>query len=235
MGMSLLITGASRGLGLEFTRQYLEAGDNVIATVRAASDQTPLQALKARFGDQLTLVTLDVTDQQSIKALAQQLPNQPIDILINNAGIYGPKNEREYLANLELELWQDILVTNTISPLLVTSALLPNLRTGTLKKVIFISSAYASITTAKATNGSYYYASSKAGLNMTVKKLSDELADEGFTCVAISPGWVKTDMGGQAADLTPEESITRVRTIIDRLTPDDNGRFFGSQGHEMPW
>ena len=73
MGMSLLITGASRGLGLEFTRQYLEAGDNVIATVRAASDQTPLQALKARFGDQLTLVTLDVTDQQSIKALAQQL------------------------------------------------------------------------------------------------------------------------------------------------------------------
>lgn len=231
----LLITGANRGLGLELTHQYLQSGAAVMATSRAHSDRSALLALQSQFKKQLTLVNLDVTDEQSIEALARQLKSRPIDMLINNAGLYGPKDERKDLEHLDLKLWQSILTTNTIAPLLLTSALLPCLRAGQGKKIIFLSSTYASITKASATAGSYYYTSSKAGMNMTVKKLSDELASEGFICIAVSPGWVQTEMGGAEAELTPEQSIHRVRTILDQLKPADNGGFFSSKGTPLPW
>ncbi len=235
MNTTVLITGANRGLGLEFVRQYLNAGAHVIATARSPESSHNLIALKNSFGEQLSIFPLDVVNQVDIQTLPQSLAGRPIDMVINNAGIYGPKDERKDLDNLDLTIWQEVLTINTISPLLVTSALLPNLRAGRQKKIIFISSAYGSITSARADTGSYYYSSSKAGMNMAVKKLSDELADEGFTCICVSPGWVKTDMGGEDAELSPEESIHRVRAIIDKITPSDNGGYFSSQGKPMPW
>ena len=234
MSMTVLITGASRGLGLEFAQQYLSEGHHVIATARSPDNSEGLTSLKSKFPESLIILPLDVTHESGIQALADALNNKiSIDILINNAGIYGPKGTLT-LSNLNAEEWLNVFNTNTIAPLLISAALLPALREGQHKKLIFVSSYYGSIAGAAA-EGNYYYRSSKAALNMVVKKLSLELADEGFICISQSPGWVKTDMGGDAAELTPEQSITRVRKFIADLTPAHNGGFFSSQGEPLPW
>ncbi|CAM3573028.1 SDR family oxidoreductase [Parendozoicomonas haliclonae] len=232
---TILITGANRGLGLELTRQYLNDQNRVIATARTPANAENLQQLQQSFPDQLTVYPLDVTKQESIHSLSASLQGQPLDMLINNAGIYGPREMTVSPDNLDMATWQEVLTTNTISPLLISAALLPSLKAGQGKTIIFISSFYGSIASNTATTGSYYYASSKAAMNMTVKKLSDELASEGFICTSISPGWVQTDMGGPEADLTVEESITRVRSVIEKLKSADNGGFLNSLGETLPW
>ena len=221
----VLITGANRGLGLEFARQYSEAGWTVIGTARSPGRAVELATLNVE------VMQLDVTDAESVARLASDLEGRSIDMLINNAGIF-PRFST--LAEAEFDSIAMILDVNVIGPMRVTKALMPNLAAGEQKKIINITSGLGSIEN----NGFgqfYGYRESKAALNMFSKTLSVELADQGFTSIALHPGWVQTDMGGPEATLTPEESITGMRAVIDKVTPADSGTYWGVQGEQVPW
>jgi NAD(P)-dependent dehydrogenase (short-subunit alcohol dehydrogenase family) len=222
---TVLITGANRGLGLEFARQYSAAGWNVIGTARRPEAAADLTALGVR------VVQLDVTDQQSVDGLALGLDRQPIDLLINNAGIF-PMSET--VPEIDFADIVRTLEVNTVGPMRVTQALLPHLRRGQAKIIVNITSNLGSI--ADNTSGRFYgYRESKAALNMFTRSLAAELRDEGFTCIVMNPGWVQTDMGGPNAPLEAPASIAGIRAVIDRLTPTDSGTFWTHEGKKLPW
>ena len=221
----VFITGANRGLGLEFARQYSDAGWHVIGTARKPDAATDLRELGVQ------VVQLDVTDAESVAGMATELDGQAIDLLINNAGVL--KNVRT-LAETDINDVEWILDVNVLGPMRVTQVLLPNLRAGNKKTVVNISSGLGSL----AQNGSgglYGYRESKASVNMFSKSLANELGDEGFIVVAMDPGWVQTDMGGPNASLTPEQSISGVRSVIESLTAEDNGTYRRHDGNTVPW
>jgi NAD(P)-dependent dehydrogenase (short-subunit alcohol dehydrogenase family) len=222
---TVLITGATRGLGLEFARQYSAAEWKVIGTARKPDVAKDLDALGVR------VMQLDVTDQGSVDRLARELEEVPIDLLINNAGIFPMAAT---IPEIDFADISRTLEVNTIGPMRVTQALLPNLRRGDAKKVVNITSNLGSIT--GNTSGRFYgYRESKAALNMFTRSLAAELRDEGFTCIVMNPGWVQTDMGGPSAPLQAPESIAGMRAVIDRLTPADSGTFWTHEGQQMPW
>lgn len=224
---TILITGASRGLGLEFVRQYATDGDRVIAACRHPESATGLRAIK---GD-IRTVTLDIGDAGSVRALAETLGSEPIDVLINNAGVYG---KAQTLGKMDYAAWEDVFRINTIGPTQLTDTLVPNLTAGKRKLVVCITSLMGSI--ADNTSGGYYaYRSSKAGLNAVVKSLSIDLKPRGIAAVVLHPGWVKTDMGGANAPLEPKESVGGMRSVIAKLGLKDSGRFFDYHGKELPW
>jgi NAD(P)-dependent dehydrogenase (short-subunit alcohol dehydrogenase family) len=176
-------------------------------------------------------VRLDVSDERNIEALAAQLNGQPIDILINNAGVGG---EGRSIAGLEAAELQRVMMINAIAPILVTKQLLPNLRAGRRRIIVNITSQLGSIAS---NNGgsSYSYRGSKAALNMLTVSLANELAPDGFTCVAVHPGWVRTAMGGENAPISPQQSAKHLLDLIERLTPADNGSFLNHDGGPLPW
>jgi NAD(P)-dependent dehydrogenase (short-subunit alcohol dehydrogenase family) len=222
---TVLITGANRGLGYEFARQYATAGWRVIGTARKPTEAAELAELGAR------VMELDVASPASIERFAAELGEAQIDLLINNAGIF-PRFAT--LAETDFEDVERMLAVNTIGPMRVTRALLPNLRRGTGKTIVSISSGLGSI--ANNDEGRFYgYRESKAGLNMFTRSLAAELEDEGFSCVVMSPGWVQTDMGGPNATLTPEQSIRGMRKVITGLTPAVSGTFWNHDGERLPW
>lgn len=225
MALTYLITGAGRGLGLELARQLTTRGDAVIGTVRDPAKAC--DAAKRVRG----LVPLDVADEASINALGRWLDGVSVDVLINNAGVYSETGKLEGLTMAALE---QVLRVNSIAPVLVTKAVLPNLRAGKRKLIFNITSQLGSIT--NNTGGSTYgYRVSKAALNMLTVSMAVELRGEGFTCVVAHPGWVRTDMGGPQATLAPEESARALIALMDRLTPAETGRFFSYDGMPLPW
>jgi len=230
---TILITGANRGLGLEFTRQYLKDGETVIATCRAPDGAEALNELASGSGGKVRVERLDVLDDASCAALVGKLKGEAIDMLINNAGIIGPAMEKQSAASMDYDGWAETFAVNAMAPLRVTKALLPNLEAGTGKRVTNVSSRMGSI--ADTAPNAIAYRSSKAALNMVMKCLSLELADKGFTITVLHPGWVQTDMGGPKADLTPTQSVTGMRAVIAGLTTADNGRFFNFDGKPLPW
>jgi NAD(P)-dependent dehydrogenase (short-subunit alcohol dehydrogenase family) len=223
---TVLITGANRGLGLEFARQYAAAGWQVIGTARTPATATELNDLGVR------VLQLDVVDGLSVAQLAEDVADQPIDLLINNAGIMD--RDADSIEGLKFDSVERVLAVNTIGPMRVTQALLGNLRSGAGKQIVHITSGLGSI--ADNTRGGFYgYRESKAALNMFNRSLAAELRSEGFTCVVMSPGWVQTDMGGAAATLTPEQSIAGMRKVIAGLSPDDTGSFLSWDGIRVAW
>ena len=223
---TVVVTGASRGLGLEFVRQYAADGDRVIAACRHPESAVALKAVK---GD-VKPVALDVADAGSIHALSDVI-NEPIDILINNAGVYG---KAQTLGKMDYAGWEDVLRINTIGPMHLTDALLPRISAGKRKLVVAITSLMGSI--ADNSSGGYYaYRSSKAGLNAVFKSLSIDLKPHGVAAVVLHPGWVKTDMGGANAPLEIPDSVSGMRAVIARLGPKDSGRFYDYKGKELPW
>ena len=222
-----LITGANRGLGLEFARQLSQRKDDtkILATAREPEKATDLQRLVH------DVYPLDVADPKSIAGLAEHLKDQPIDVLINNAGVSSKSNS---IATLEEADLQTVFTVNAIGLMLVTKAALKNLRAGKRKIVFNITSQLGSIANNKG-GSSYGYRGSKAALNMMTVSLSNELKKDGFTCVVAHPGWVQTDMGGPNATLKPEESIAGLLKIIDGLKAEDSGKFFNYDGTMLPW
>jgi NAD(P)-dependent dehydrogenase (short-subunit alcohol dehydrogenase family) len=229
-GRTVLITGANRGLGLEFARQYHAAGWKVIATARQPEEATDLKAL----GEGVRVVALDVTRPDSVTALAASLDKQPVDLLINNAGQGVGLEPRRSLADVKIDEFERVMQVNALGPVRVTQALLPNLRTGKGKMIVGITSGLGSIA-GNDQGGWYGYRESKAALDMFIRNLAAELKGEGFICIAMNPGWVKTDMGGPNAPLTPEESISGVRKVLERLKPEDTGKFWSYDGTHLPW
>ena len=227
---SILITGANRGLGLEFAKQYAEAGYRVFAAVREPGKASALQALAKRH-DALRIHELAVTDPSSVRALAGALADEPIDILLNNAGWYGPK--RQSAGQVDFDGFLETLRINTIAPLQLVEAFLPHVANGERKLLVAITSGMGSI--ADSSGGFYAYRASKAALNMTFHNLALDLKAQGIISVVCNPGWVKTDMGGAGAQLEPHESIGKMRRIFDALTLDDSGKFLNYRGGTLPW
>ena len=229
---TLLVTGANRGLGLEFARRYAADGWRVLATCRDPGSADELRRLAAESGGRITVSALDVTDNGSVRAAAQALVGTPIDLLINNAGVGSPRNQK--LGNLDYAAWARVLDVNTLGPMRVTEAFLGNVAAGTEKKIVTITSGMGSIAD-NTSGGSYAYRSSKAAVNMVVKSLSIDLAPRGITCVVINPGWVRTDMGGPGGKISPAESIAGMKRVIAKLRPADSGKFFNYDGGSYPW
>ena len=222
---TVLVTGANRGIGLEYARQFSAKGYTVIGTARAPERAEELAAV----ADQVE--QLDVADPASVAALAERLDGVAIDILINNAGIFDRRDET--IDKVDFDVMTQTFAVNTMGPLRVTQALMPNLRAGDRKVVIGMSSGLGSIETS--TGRWYSYRSSKSALNSINKGLSQELADEGFIFTVLHPGWVQTDMGGSSATYTPQESVAGLVKVIEGLGPENNGGFYDFQGQPIPW
>ncbi len=225
---SVLITGASRGLGLEFTRQYAADGWRVFAACRDPAGAKDLAAVE---GD-VSAETLDVDDGPQVAALAKKLSGQPIDVLINNAGIYGPKDLTR--DTIDYDAWGQVFRTNAMSPLAVSAAFAANVAHGGQKKIITLSSIMGSIAE-NDSSGDFIYRSSKAAVNAVMKSLAGDLKSEGITVAVLHPGWVRTDMGGPEAAIDATESVTGMRAVIAGLKESDSGRFFNYEGTEIPW
>jgi NAD(P)-dependent dehydrogenase (short-subunit alcohol dehydrogenase family) len=229
---TVLVSGANRGLGLEFVRQYAADGWQVYAACRAPNDAKELQELAAASGGRMHLLAFDVTDTTSVRSAAGALGGEAIDILVNNAGVGGPRNER--LGRLDYAAWERVLDVNTLGPMRVTEAFVDNVAKSREKKVVTITSGMGSIAD-NTSGGSYAYRTSKAAVNMAVKSLSLDLAPRGIVCIVMSPGWVRTDMGGPRGTLSPAESIHAMRGVIAGLKPGDTGKFFNYNGKSYPW
>lgn len=217
---TILIAGATRGIGLQFARSYAADGSTVIGTARRSGDAAALSGTGAEVRD------LDIADSASIDALAATLAGRPLDLLIVNAGIYGGDT-------LDPGTWLDVLKTNTIGPTLLLDALKPNLAAGEGKRAIAITSEMGSI--ADASSGHVPYRTSKTALNMAWKCLAQVLAKDGITAAVIHPGWVKTDMGGPNASITADKSVAGMRRAIDALAPAQSGQFLSWDGRAIPW
>jgi NAD(P)-dependent dehydrogenase (short-subunit alcohol dehydrogenase family) len=215
---NILITGANRGIGLELARQYAADGWSVIATARRSSAELD------NLG--VTIKPLDLSD---VDAVAGFTIDRPIDLFIANAGTSQPMNTD---GAESARAWQAMMLVNAIAPYMLGHALLPRMSEGG-SKMIAISSGMGSIGDNK--GGWVPYRTSKAALNMAWSNLALEAKPRGMTCVALSPGWVKTDMGGAGAEITPEESVSAMRQLIERLTIDDTGKFLRRDGSELPW
>lgn len=228
---SIVVTGANRGIGLEFVRQFAQAGRAVIAGCRSPDTATDLADIARRAPDAVRVLPLDVTDEASVAAFAEAIDGAPVDLLINNAGIMGPAAQD--LESVDTDGWLDAFRANTIGPLLVTRALLPALTAESAGVVAVVTSRVGSIT--EAAGGRYAYRTSKAAANMVVKDMAADLAGRGLTVVAMHPGWVRTDMGGAQAPLTAADSVGQLREVVAGLGPGDSGRFLNFDGSEIPW
>ncbi len=229
---TVLITGANRGLGLEFTRQYAADGWQVFAACRVPDAATDLQALAAESGGRIRVLEMDVTDTSSVRKAAAGLQGEAIDLLLNNAGVGGPPGQR--LGSLDYAAWAKVLDANTLGPMRVTEAFLENVARSSDKRIVTITSGMGSIED-NTSGGRYAYRSSKAAVNMVMKSLAVDLAPRGIACVVMNPGWVRTDMGGSGGKLSPAESIKAMRSVIAALKPDDSGKFFNYSGTPYPW
>jgi len=228
MSSVVLVTGAGRGIGLELARHYAAEGWTVLATVRDAGRAAALRALPGR----IEVLELEVADPASVAALARSLAGRAIDLLINNAGIYGPDNPEP--GSFDYRAWEQVLAVNTLGPVRVTEALLPHLRAGKGRVIASLTSLMGSIGE-NTGGGALFYRSSKAALNAAMKTLAIALRPERFTVVVLHPGWVRTDMGGPSAPLDPPTSAAGLARVIAKLGPDDSGRFFNYDGRELPW
>lgn len=224
----ILITGANRGIGLQLTKHYLQAGCQVIATYRNAHDCKQLEDLQC---PQLALIQADVGNDQDLNNLAQFLHGRGLDLIINNAGVFGPRNQE--LGTIDRETWRQVLEINTISPLMLAQALADNLaqNKGTLA---IISSKVGSIDDNSGGAG-YMYRSSKTAVNQVVKSLSIDLAPYKIPVVALHPGWVRTDMGGPNGLIDVQESVSGLSQVIDRINMKQTGQFFNYDGSRIPW
>lgn len=229
---TVLVTGANRGLGLEFARQYAADGWQVFAACRAPGAAKDLQKLAATCSGRVRVLAMDVADTTSVRAAAGALGGEPIDLLINNAGIGGPREER--LGRVDYGAWERVLGVNTLGPVRVVEAFLDNVAKSRDKRIVTITSGMGSIGD-NTSGGSYAYRTSKAAVNMVMKSLSLDLASRGITCIVMNPGWVRTDMGGPRGTLTPADSIKAMREVIAGLKPGDSGKFFNYNGKTYPW
>ncbi|MBS0002393.1 MAG: SDR family oxidoreductase [Thioalkalivibrio sp.] len=229
---TVVITGCSRGIGLEFVRQLIARGDRVFAGARHPEGSPELTELAQAHGDQLTVLPLDVTSPAHRVNLAATIGDRPVDLLISNAGVYGPVPDR--LGDTDEKAWLETFRVNVVAPRQIVEALLPQLRMGQRPCIALLSSKMGSIGD-NGSGGVYIYRSSKAALNAVGVSLARDLDNEGILTLILHPGWVLTDMGGPHAEITVTESVTGMLKTLDNASPGDNGRFIDIDGSTIPW
>jgi NAD(P)-dependent dehydrogenase (short-subunit alcohol dehydrogenase family) len=228
-----LITGANRGIGLEFCRQYAADGWRVLACSRYPEKSDALHKLAAQYPELIKIHALDVADHVQIERLAQVLANESIDLLINNAGIY-PDSDKSGFGHTDYAEWMQAFRINAMAPLKMAETFATQITRSKQKTIVTITSKMGSIAD-NSGGGNYLYRSSKAALNMVVKSLAIDLKPLGINAVVFHPGWVKTDMGGPNALISAEQSVSGIRQVIGSLTLADSGKFFGYDGQVIPW
>ena len=235
---TILITGANRGLGLEFARQYSNAGWKVLACCRQPSPEL-LELANAGTAD-VHIHELDVADHDSIAALAAELQGEPIDVLLNNAGIYGAVGfadggiAHQAFGNIDYADWERVLRVNLLGPMKMAETFVDNVARSEQKKIVTVSSMVGSMGLNES-GGMYAYRTSKAAVNMLMHSMGIDLKKRGIIAVAVHPGWAKTDMGGENAEIEPEEGVSGLMNVIARLTPNDTGRLTSYDGQVMPY
>jgi len=227
---TILITGASRGIGFGLTEEFLRRGHKVIAAVRNPDGARPLWELERDYPDRLSLLELDVADPQSIAELPGKLLNKTIDVLVNNAGVLPTSGNT--LGTLEAIDLEKAFKVNTVAPAMVTKACLDSLVKASHPRVVNVTSKMGSIADNQS-GGNYAYRISKTALNMLTKCLALEL--KSVTTFALHPGWVQTEMGGSNAPITVTESASAIVDLIQNIKHESSGSFFDFRGAEIPW
>lgn len=222
--MQVLVIGASRGLGLEFARQFRAAGDRVVATARGEAGLSALRALGCEA------LPLDLLDAASVAGLGWRLDGERFDAVVLNAGVYGPRTQG--LESPTQDDFDTVMRTNVLGPMRVLPQIEATLAAGA--KLMVLSSMMGSIGQRSSTTG-WLYRASKAAVNSVLRDAALTLGPRGITCVAVHPGWVQTDMGGPHASLSPERSVADLRRLLARLTPDDNGHYLNHDGSPIAW
>jgi NAD(P)-dependent dehydrogenase (short-subunit alcohol dehydrogenase family) len=229
MTYQVLITGANRGIGLEFTQQYAQDGWDVLACCRDPQHAGTLQALAKSYAN-IRILLLDVADFAQIDALALQLKNDKIDVLINNAGVYPESS----LGDADTEDWLEAFKINTIAPLKMVTAFTTHVANSELKKIATLSSKMGGMSD-NTSGGSYIYRSTKTAVNMVMKSLSIDVKPAGIAVVTLHPGWVLTDMGGSNALINTKTSVIGLRQVIENLNLSNTGKFIAYDGKEIAW
>jgi NAD(P)-dependent dehydrogenase (short-subunit alcohol dehydrogenase family) len=231
---SVLITGANRGLGLEFARQYSADGWDVIATARNPKQSEELNRLAQ--SKKVSLQALDVTRDDSVKHLAEALNGTPVDLLILNSAIFTRDGNK--LGALNFAGWRESFETNVLGAMRVAQALIQNVAASKRRQIVAISTGMSSLGSLATTIGfgpAYQYRSSKAALNMAMSILAKDVEPQGISVLIFSPGWVQTDMGGPNAALTPEQSIAGMRKVLEANPMELTGKFLSYDGATWPW
>ncbi|MFO0665513.1 MAG: SDR family oxidoreductase [Polyangiaceae bacterium] len=229
--MRWVITGANRGIGLELVRQLVSRGEEVVAGARDPS-ASALEQLVLASGGRAKAFACDVSNDESVATFAQSIGSAPIDVLVNNAGVYG---KMQSLTGLDLEDVKHSFDVNALGPIRVTRALLRNVLSSQTKRVVHITSGMGSIAD-NTSGGAYGYRMSKAALNMANKSMSIDYGREGLVAIVMNPGWVRTDMGGQGAPLAVDVAVKHMLETIDALRPSDNGKFLNyKRGETYPF
>ena len=228
---TILITGTNRGIGLELTAQFAADGWNVLACCRDPAAADALQAL-CQHHPGIEVFALDVTDYARMATLAAELQARPIDILLSNAGIYGPKGIA--FGDVDPATWREVLEVNTIAPLMLAQAFVEQVAASRRKLIAVISSKVGSIAD-NGSGGSYLYRSSKTAVNQVVKSLSIDLAGRGISTFSLHPGWVQTEMGGPNAEISAAESVAGMKSILLSAGMDRNGCFIEYDASPIPW
>jgi NAD(P)-dependent dehydrogenase (short-subunit alcohol dehydrogenase family) len=236
---TVLITGSNRGIGLELAKQYAEKGWKVIATVRDPATATDLQAIASKHKN-VAVEKLDVTDSAAIEQLAAKYKGQPIDVLINNAGMLGD-TEAQSLAKLDYATFEKVLHTNTYAPLKISQAFLPNVEASSQKKIVAITSGLSSITGTQRAGNLYFYRVSKSGLNMAMRVLQVETRDKGIKVGILAPGVVDTRLLRQSGysrmpgTIEPPQSAAGLINVIENLEDENTTGFTHYDGKTIPW
>lgn len=231
---TILVTGANRGLGLELAKQYLEAGNRVYATCRDVGAAAGLRSLADSFPETAVVCPLAVDDMDTVEALGTFLKAKQveIDLLINNAGVGGDA----FYGEPTVESMMMIYRVNTVGPLMVTRALYPCMKKGAGAIVVNMSSLLGSLEHKFILEkGGYGYSASKAALNMVTRQMALDYKADGVAAIALSPGWVRTDMGGEDAVLSPEEAMAGLTSKIETVTLEETGTFWHYDGTQLPW
>lgn len=236
MTQQIMITGSNRGIGFALVERYLQAGgSHIFATCRQPQQAEALQRLQQAHPDHLTIVALDVNDATSIARCVDTIKAQTshLDVLINNAGIF-PTDDRElHIGTIEAQTLQNLLTTNSIAPVMVTQACYNLLQQSASARVVMISSIMGSIELSG--NSGLGYRMSKAAVNMATKVFSTVLADQNVIVIAAHPGWVSTDMGGAQAPVKASETADGLYSLIEKLSPEDSGKFYSYTHETLPW
>ncbi len=232
---SVLITGASRGLGLEFARQYAADGWRVLATCRNPDGAASLSLLSKNHPGLVTVERMDVTDHAQIDAVAARMADQSIDVLINNAGIASAEFARQMFGGLDYAGWLDMLRTNTFGPVKVSEAFLTHVASSEQKKIVAISSTVGSLV--EMHHPVYPYATSKTALNKALALMAAQLHERGIIVASLCPGHAKTDMGllAEGASVEVNDSVAGMRSVIAGLTLDKSGCFTRYNGATIAW
>ena len=230
MTETVLITGANRGIGLELVRQYLEDGWRVIAACRQPEKAHDLNGL-ASSGD-LTVQPLDVSDPRQINNLRSVVGNDPVDVMINNAGVYGQKNGG--FGKTDAAVWEEAFRINVVAVMKMMEAFADAVAAGNRRVIANMSSKMGSMGD-NGSGGGYVYRSSKAALNAITVSAARDLENKGITVLALHPGWVRTDMGGPNALIDVRESVSGLRQVLDNVSPKQSASFLDYKGEIVPW